>query len=154
MPGVITTSFRVVVDKTLEILEAEEKASARIFRRSGGLVRGIARRRIRRTKKKSSPGQPPRTHVKSSAVGAKSIFWEYDAKRRLLRVGPGPKRGESGEALEALEFGGTSNVRLSRGLARRLGRRKTRVFIAARPNMGPSGEIFERKYPDLFREAI
>jgi len=151
--GLLSVGVRIV-DRTEKILEAEDKASARIFRRSGGLVRGIARRRIRRTKKNSLPGKPPRTHVRSGDVGAKSIFWDYDHRRRILRVGPGRKPGEDGEVLEALEFSGMSDVRISKRRQRKVGSKTRRIHIKARPNTGPSGTIYERKYSDLYEGAI
>lgn len=153
MPQGFTIRVDIISDQFSEILEAEAKASARLNKRAGGLIRGIARRSVkRRKKKKSLPGNPPFTHV-SGNLGAKSILWDYNPRTRILRVGPTDKANTK-EGMRALEFGGRAPIKLTSRQRRKYKKKYYRALIKKRPTMAPAGAAFERSYPDLYKDAF
>jgi len=148
--NLVTLQLRKLIDDTAKIRQGVLRAVDKRYRRAGAIVRGVGRRLVRRSKKSSDPGKPPRTHVKSGNIGLKSIVWFYDANRKSVTIGPTSKPGESGETLTALAFGGMTTL-----IQRRPGKkpkRGKRVFIKKRPHMELAGEKFEKSFPDLLKD--
>lgn len=56
--------------------------------RQGALVRRIARNSIRKSKKASLPGSPPKTHMPSGGFSLKWIFFAVDSAKGSVVVGP------------------------------------------------------------------
>jgi len=153
------------------VINAMDKATHKALARSGALIRKIAIRSIRRTKKKiSAPGEPPKTHQPSGLKPSlKEIYYSYDSRKQTVIVGilkyttkanrdtPGPVPG-------VLEHGGLSGFyeRRSKGgkwvPASR--RRSLRIYeeqrvrmvrIAARPTMRPALAKAKPKISELFK---
>jgi len=89
------------------------KQKRRAFFRIGSYVRGVMRRLIRRGKKPSQPGQPPKSHT---GLLRNSIF--YIVHQDGVQIGPALLRGTKGDAKpvgqnvpELLEFGGEIKIK-------------------------------------------
>lgn len=68
-----------------KVLAAAEKANYQALSKAGAFVRQRARHSIRKTKKISQPGEPPRSHSGDLRTG---IWFGYDASRKTVVVGP------------------------------------------------------------------
>jgi hypothetical protein len=113
---------------------AHQKALGRI----GSYVRKVARNSIRTRAGISEPGQPPHSHT---GLLKDWILFSYDKESLSVVVGPARLNMKSGDALEALEYGGAVHSV----------RRGRRMFIRARPFMGPAMEKsapFDRFWKD------
>lgn len=127
------------------VLRALSAAEQRVLRRSGGLVRTIAKRSIQPRKRAAPPGQPP-----TNRKGTLKRFLFYALDGNVAIVGPARLPGARGDTPEALEHG-KRTVRW-RGRGRR--RRKQRVTIAARPAMALALKKSRQELPKLWRDAL
>lgn len=131
-----------------------KKAAGRVQRRGGAIVRTIMRRSIRfRKNKKSSPGNPPFTHVRSGRFGLRKILYDYDATTQTTIIGPVGGRDRTG-APKALEFQGRAKIKLSPRDRKRLNRKFMTVTIRKRSFANPSLEKFSSSYPELWKDSI
>jgi hypothetical protein len=123
------------------VLDATDRATRRVLMRFGSFVRRTARQSIRRSKKISEPGRPPKSHT--GAV-KRLIFFSYDSGPPSVVIGPALFRSRKVKqfplGLEALEYGGAIRRR------GRFGFRTKRRVYKARPFMGPA---FDREHPKL-----
>lgn len=104
-------------------------AAERVMKRFGGFVRRTARQSIRKSKKPSRPGQPPKSRTGFLKRG---ILFDYDRRRRSVVVGPTRLSGAKGSNVpRVLEEGGIGSVR-------RKGARPFRIRVKKRPYMGPA----------------
>jgi len=142
------------------VLAAIDKQRAKALRRSGGRVRKIARRSMRRVSKSkqrkarearikalragqrtwtdpsiSKPGSPPNIHARGK-FSPKLILFAYDPSTKSVVTGP-VRGNTSHNVVEALERGG--NVPVYTGTRRNRRMLKTE-HIAARPFMRPALE--------------
>lgn len=139
------------------VRKAVASARRRAYERQGALVRTIARRSIRKSKKSSAPGQPPRSH---SGELRNEIYFGYDRSTETVVVGParlniiffdGDRQPVSGLVPEILEYGGVIQVLevfkyqqwqradlRSRRRNAQFQQRFRRSHIAPRPYMRPS----------------
>ena len=151
--GMIKITFEAML-KLDRIQRAADRASQRIQRRSGAIVRTIMRRSIRfRKNKKSSPGEIPFTHVRSGAFGLRKIMYDYDPQTKTTIIGPVGGTERTG-APKALEFSGRSRIKLSPRDRRRLNRKFKTVTIRKRSFARPALDAFAKAYPDLWKDSI
>jgi len=132
---------------TKAVLSAVDKATRRVLSRFGAFVRTTARSSIRKRKRPSAPGRPPSSHT---GLLRKFIFFGYDRQRQSVVIGPMRLNQKTGDALEALEYGGPSTV----VEGRRGKRRRRRINVAARPFMGPAFEKEQPKLPAMWRDSV
>ena len=125
-----------------------DRATRRVLSKFGAFVRTTARSSIRRRKKVSEPGKPPSSHV---GLLKRFIYFGYDPQRETVVIGPMPLHGRGyGNALEALEYGGT----FTRYAGTRRRRRRYRAKYKARPFMGPAFEQVKPKLPQMWRDSV
>ena len=131
---------------TKKIIRAAERAERRVGTKAGAFVRRGAKSSIRKSKKVSKPGRPPRSH---SGQLKTLLLFGYDAGSKTTVVGFKPTR--SGGAIpQALEKGGTTKVTI-----RKRGRKVTRtVRIAKRPTLVPALEKERSKLPGRWANSI
>jgi len=126
---------------------AVDRASVRVLSRQGAFIRTAARSSLKYKKRPSAPGEPPVVHrtmsrTKTNKQGVAKqqtvsplrefVFFSYDQASRSVVVGPALLNGRSGaRTLQALEYGGPSTIRDSKG-------REKPVIVRARPFMGPA----------------
>ena len=113
-----------------------DRKRKKVLMRSGALVRGIARRSIRKrawrvggsargrkssnakyttywggTTAISSPGKPPFSHTSGSTFGIKTILFKYDSSTGSVVVGPMHGSRSANKIPNVIEFGGqTTNT--------------------------------------------
>ena len=126
---------------------AVDKAARKVLSRFGAFVRRGAKSSIRKRKRVSSPGEPPSSHA---GLLKRLIYFGYDRQRRSVVIGPQRLNQKTGDAPEALEYGGTSTV--VEGLRSR--RKKRHVRIRARPYMGPSFQKEKPKLPAMWAKSM
>lgn len=148
-----------------KVIDAMDRTQARILIRFGALVRIIARRSIRSSRKSSPPGQPPRSH-EGSLKGR--ILFVADIKRRDVVIGP-ERIGSSNPPVPGLlEHGGTvpgrgqlilvggsGSARDSTGRFKSTGRwvRADRpIRYEPRPFIGPAGRVALGQLPSIVRQ--
>jgi hypothetical protein len=93
----------------------------------------------------SAPGDPPFAHV---GLIPRFLFFAYDPTRQSVVIGPVRVGGLSGQALPALEYGGTSDIWDAQKRAR------VRANIRARPFMGPAYRAELPGAPELWRNSV
>lgn len=126
-----------------KVQNAMDRTQARILIRFGALVRIIARRSIRSSRKSSPPGQPPRSHEGSLK---RRILFVADIKRRDVVIGP-ERIGSSNPPVPGLlEHGGTAMRRGRHDKAARPTRYEPRPFI------GPAGRVALGQLPSIVRQ--
>lgn len=143
--------FKAGFFDTARMGAAADKAERKTLSRFGAFVRKRSRGSIRRSKKVSEPGQPPRAHSLDKARTIKNILFAYEPKTQGVVIGPvllnGNVGGLSAGTIPAtLEKGGTATQR------RRRKRRK--VKYAPRPFMQPAFEHEQKSLPALWQNAI
>lgn len=111
------------------------KTTHRALSKAGAFVRRGARSSIRKAKKISSPGQPPKSHT--GRLKDFIFFFMNPAKLNVV-VGPVRLNGGSPEGLKALEKGGAVHSN------------KKTFRYRARPFMKPALEREIPKFPDLW----
>ena len=124
-----------------------DSATRRVLGKFGAFVRRAARSSIRKRKRTSAPGEPPSSHT---GLLRKFIFFGYDTERHSVVIGPQRLNQKVGDAPHALEQGGTSTV--VEGLRGK--RKKRRVKLTARPDMGPAFEQEQPKLPAMWRDSV
>ncbi len=125
-----------------------DKATRRVLSRFGAFVRTAARSKIRTRKAVSTPGNPPSSHL---GLLKRFIYFGYDPARETVVIGPMPLHGRGyGNALEALEYGGT----FTRYTGGRRRKRRYRAKYKARPFMGPAFEQEKPKLPQMWRDSV
>lgn len=151
LKGGIRIDVRAFFDSS-KVMAATTRAERRVLTTIGGRIRLTARRSIRKRKSASRPGQPPRN---KTGLLRNFITFFYDFRRRSVIIGP-QKLVKPGQVPHVLEEGGPTMVRLRRrGGKRPVVRRKMgRVFIKARPYMGPALRKEAVKLPELWRNSI
>lgn len=124
-----------------------EKKSRQAQAKFGAFVRRRAKSSIRKSKKTSAPGQPPKSHV---GTLKNLIFFSFDPKTESTVIGP-VKFG-LGLAPKALEYGGMSirSRRIKAASGEKLVAKKP-VKIRARPFMNPALRAELPKFPGMFR---
>jgi len=141
-----TVSLDMFFDRR-KVTDAADKATRAVLSKAGAFIRTTARHGIRRRKGTSPPGSPPYSHT---GLLKRFLFFGYDRGRKTVVVGPMRLNQKIGNAPEALEYGGTSEV--MEGLRRR--RRRRRVRIKARPYMGPALRKELPKFPSLWANSV
>jgi hypothetical protein len=126
------------------ILSAKDRGTRKALKSIGALVRTVARRSMKKRKKASPPGKPPRV-VEGQLK--RFLFFVVEGTKSVV-IGPA-KLKETGTP-SFLEFGGVKNVN-----AGKRGRKTARALkIEARPYMGPANESSADKYADFFKNAF
>lgn len=133
-------NFDLFLDRK-EVAQRVGRGKVKALRKIGRFLRTSARRSIRRSKKSSKPGQPPRTRRGEDRL--KRIFYVYDPGSESVVVGP-IKFGKS-NVLELLEFGG-----------RQFRKKKKSATYKPRPFMGPAlaKERKNDKLASAFKEVL
>jgi hypothetical protein len=150
------------------VTNAVDKARIKVLSRQGALVRKIARNSMRKKKKASAPGQPPRVilgQVKDF------LYFVYDPTTKTVVVGP-IKLGDKSEALPTLERGGEMKVSglldsrgrfvplrflpaVSRQKLLQSGKLTTRFAkVAARPFMIPALEKAKPYLAGMYKDTV
>lgn len=162
-------NFRLIPKKLffdrVKVQSAMDRTQARILARFGSLVRTIARRSIRSSRKSSPPGHPPRSHEGSLK---KMIFFAADIKRRDVVIGPVRFGSNNPVVPGLLEHGGTvpgrgqlilvggsGSARDSTGRFKSTGRwvRADRpIRYEPRPFIGPAGRVALGQLPSIVRQ--
>ena len=120
------------------------RANVRNLGRAAALVRTIARRSLRRSKRKSNPGEPPRVHSKHPYATLKNIRFQVDGQLQAAIVGPVKFDAAAADSIpQTLEKGGTMKLP-----------GKKQVVIQPRPFMGPAHEIAMKKYPQFWKDSV
>ncbi len=145
------------------VINAVDRATLKVFKEFGRLVRKGAQKSLVYSDKVSSPGSPPHAHKSntitriSKSTGKKRIrsvsflrefiFFVFDKSSRSVVIGPTRLANTmSPESLPALEYGGTSTI-LDHGKSRR-------VNVAARPFMGPAFEAEKPGLPAMWANSV
>jgi len=115
-----------------KVAKAMDAATKRALSEMGAFIRRTARTSIRKSKKTSLPGKPPRSH---SGLLKKGIMFSYDAARKSVIIGPelipSARRARPDTTVpNVLEYGG--------GVTFMRRKRVKRVRIAPRPFMRPA----------------
>lgn len=127
------------------IISRKDRATQRVLSRFGSFVRRAAKQSIRRSKKPSQPGKPPRSHT---GFLKKLIIFNYDARRRAVVVGPIRLGNAKGiDVPRVLEEGGI-------GIIRRKGAKPFKVRIRPRPYMGPALAKELPGLPALWKNSV
>jgi len=140
-------SFKGTFFDRKAVRNAVDHAARRVLSKFGAFVRRAARSSIRKRKQASRPGEPPSSHT---GLLRKFIFFGYDLSRRSVVIGPARLNQRIGNAPEALEHGGTSQI--AEGPRRK--RRRRKVRIRARPYMGPAMQKELPKLPVMWRDSV
>lgn len=144
------------------LLKKAEVAQIQVLRRSGAITRTIMRRRLRASKKTSSPGHSPNVHSKPGIKGLIRFAMEG---RKSVVIGPAfdPSKQLGPKPIPfILEHGGTTVLRRqkqivsNRGVPRvaRQPKPVQRVVIKPRPFAKPTAETFAKQYPEMWRNSI
>lgn len=140
----INTAKSMFFDRVL--INAVDRATIRALSKMGSFVRTSARTSIKKRKKSSAPGEPPKSHT---GLLKKFIFFGYDSSRRSVVVGPVRlNRHSGGAAPSVLEYGGTTNIAATKNMP------AMRVAIEPRPFMGPALAANQPKFPGLWANSV
>lgn len=155
------------------ILNATDKAKVKVLSKFGAFVRRTAKGLIRKGKKQSKPGSPPKSHT---GILKRFLYFVYDKNSSSVLIGPaktnqvffkGIGQPATGTVPSVLEYGGTIGTleifkwgkwrradlrskRRNAGLPARLRRSK----IAARPYMAPALAKESPKFASLWLNTI
>lgn len=134
---------KTILDKKL-IYSAANKANVANLYRSSALIKRIAAGSIRRSNKKSTPGNPPKHHKNP---GLKLMNFSVDKTRESAVVGVMPFGAARGiDVPHVLEYGGNMGLRRKK-------LRKT-VHVLPRPFVTPAEEQARKKYPQFWKDSI
>ena len=128
----------------LAVISKVDAATRRVLSKFGAFVWRSAKSSIRKRKKPSAPGKPPRSHT---GLLRNFIFFAFDPNRRSVVIGPVRLMNRDGSVPSLLEYGGTARRR------KRDGKMGT-VMYKARPYMGPAFEKEKESLPSLWRDSI
>lgn len=140
-----TVSVDMFFDRDKVVREADKATRANLSK-AGAFVRTAARSSIRKRKSISAPGSPPSSHTGL----LRQIFFGWDSQSRTVVVGPMRLNQKIGNAPEALERGGISEIMT--GPRRK--RRRRRIGVHARPFMLPALKQEAPKFPGLWANSI
>ena len=136
---------------TTKVKSMISRTTRRLLGKFGAFTRAVARRSIPSLAKRgglaSRPGQTPTSRT---GLLKDFIFYAYSPQAQNVVIGPEKLSGGT-DAPETLEEGGWAVV--TRG-SRQSGFRKERVFIEARPYMGPAHERAMERLPVLWQQSI
>ena len=134
------------------VIRAMDDATRRVLSRFGAYVRTRAKTSIRKSKKISAPGSPPKSHAGHLR---RLIFFGYDFAKASVVIGPTPFRGPA-IAPRLLEEGGTTVAKRDRFWRAGVGRNAKGQFtrVAPRPYMGPAFHKEIPSLPALWRDSI
>jgi hypothetical protein len=133
----VVASVKMSFFDSEKVIKQIDKEAIGVYKKFGGFVRKAAQRSMRKAKKPSAPGRPPRI-VKGHLRKLLLFFW--DEGSRSVVIGPA-RFGMATATRKApylMEFGG-------RGLS---GQR-----VAARPFMAPVAQEKKRELAPLFAAA-
>lgn len=153
------------------VINAERRAEKKWMSRFGAFVRQRAKTSIKRPGKKakallaealrsgdedrireafqgttSQPDNPPLSHTD---LLKRFIFFIYDPDLHSVLIGPARLSGKAGQAPEALEHGGPSEI-----ASRRRGRQGRKIAVKPRPYMTPAFEAEKVGLPKLLADVI
>ena len=141
-PG-ISAAKAAFLDRSA-ISRAVDRGRRRALARSGGLVRTIARRSMRRRPGRSRPGQPPHAH---SGELRDLLFFSYDRSSDSVVVGPAAFARRTG-APATLEFGGrTKKPVWWRGVQKY-------IRVRPRPTMAPALKKSQPQLAGFWKDQI
>lgn len=135
---------RIVMD-TPEVTAWVDRGILKFLNRAGALARKVARRRIRKRKRTSRPGESPTSHAPHPL--RQGMVYVVDARRKAVTVGPLSSRGQarSHTITQTIEHGGTERLHSKSSI--RI------VHYAPRPFMGPTLATVEPDLPRLYAES-
>jgi hypothetical protein len=137
------TVDQAILNKKL-LQNAVNKANVRNLYKSAGLVRTFAIRSIKKSKKKSNPGQPPHHHTNP---GLRLIKFEVDKVYETAIV-------------STIRFGETRGVNVPINLEQggpmqlRRGKLRRKVIVRPRPFMAPAEKAARAKYPQFWKDCL
>lgn len=147
------------------VVREVDRARRRALSRSGGYVRRIAMRSMRKRRGPSAPGQPPHAHEGGLR---RNVYFAYEPRRESVWVGP--VAYPNSRVPRLLEYGGTVRVPMYltpwgelipphrahtlRAKRVRLKPSSMRVRIAPRPYMRPALRASEAVIRENFREML
>lgn len=147
------------------VIRRTDAATRRNHSKFGAFLRQNARRSLKYQEATSSAGDPPAVHKTMTRPGKVSkktgkagkpqgvsplrefLFFAQDPARKSVVVGPAKLNAKLGDAPRALEYGGTSEVRIPGGGTRM-------VRIRARPYVRPALSETIRELPAIWRDSI
>lgn len=145
------------------VLDAVGRASVKVFNEFGRAVRKRAQKSLVYADGPSAAGAPPHAHktgtrrrvskstgkvrVRSVSFLREFLFYAYDPSTKSVVIGPAKLNSVvSPDALAALEYGGTSTVKV--------GGKLKRAPIAAHPFMRPAAEAETPGLPAMWRDSV
>lgn len=144
----LTSAKKFFFDR-VAVTSSVSKAGIKVLSRFGSYVRRSARQLIKnptKSKPHSAPGEPPRNQL---GLLKNFIFFSFDPVARSVVIGP-VKLPRTGNAPEALEYGGPTTISVRQGNRRK----KVRKVIEARPYMQPAFDKNKDKITDMWRDAV
>jgi len=146
----VSLSIKMNIQGSIDTRKMKRRMSGGVrgsLMRFGAYVRQTARRSIRKSKKSSQPGKPPKAHTGHLK---KMIMFAYDPFRQGVWIGPIIFRGaDNVGTARTLEHGGRQRVKRTAGSARRVS-----VKFAPRPFMQPAFEQVLLKHRNLFKNIL
>lgn len=136
--------FKDIFFDSPKVKRAVDRALRRTLSRFGAFVRTRSRTSIRKSKKISAPGSPPRSHV---GLLRNLILFGYEPATKSVVIGPALLRKLPGKTIpETLEYGG-------RLIMRGKGPAKYGNYIA-RPYMRPARDAELPKFLDSLKDSV
>lgn len=134
-----------------KVIAATTRAERQVLSKFGAYTRQRARTSIRKSNKTSTPGKPPYSH--EPHLLRNLIFFVYEPEQHSTIIGPARLNQRVGNAPEALEKGGPSEV-LFRD--RKTGGAKTikKVNIKKRAYMQPAFDAEKQNMDRLWSNSI
>jgi hypothetical protein len=142
------------------VISAVDKASRKVFTRSGALVRGIARRSMKQVRPNAPPapaGSAPRSR---KGLLKRFMFYVFDPASKTVVVGPAllPGRRRNVTVPQVHEHGGATRtvvreIRWEKG-RRKVIRRKAGVTYPRRPYMEPALEKVRPQLPQFWKDVL
>ena len=142
------------------VMKAMLRARKQPLMKAGAFIRRTARQSMKKRKRPSAPGTPPRAHT--NGVNLRTIFFAWDILRENVVVGPVLFRGADdggGKTPKLHEFGGHKRkVVRDRYGPKRFGRRRARaryiIRYPKRPYMNPALKKNAPKFPGLWENSV
>lgn len=144
------------------VISAVDKASRKVFARSGALVRAIARKSMRRVRPDAPPappGSPPRSR---KGLLKRFMFYVFDPSSKTVVVGPAllPRMRRRDLTIPQLhEHGGETRavireIRWEKGRRRRVETRKRKLRFPRRPYMEPALAKARPQLPQFWKDVL
>ena len=146
-----------------------DKAKRANLSKWGAYVRTDARSSLRYRKESSPPGAPPSVHktmtrTKTNKKGETKrqqvsplrefLFFAYDPSSKSAVAGPARLAGKLGNAPQALEEGGTSEVRTTIWDHHRRVPATVKAQIRPHPTMAPAAARVNKKLPEIWANSV